>query len=52
MAKDNKNKNSKKKFNEENSRQSNISFNKNKKSQPKEKVNGGVLIYSKHLNVS
>ena len=52
MAKDNKNKNSKKKFNEENSRQSNISYNKNKKSQPKEKVNGGVLIYSNPLTVS
>ena len=52
MAKDNKNKNSKKKFNEENSRQSNISYNKNKKTQPKEKVNGGVLIYSNPLTVS
>ena len=52
MAKDIKNKNSKKKFNEENSRQSNISYNKNKKTQPKEKVNGGVLIYSNPLTVS
>ena len=53
MIKDNKKNNSKKKFNkDENSRQSNISFNKNKKNQPKEKVNGGVLIYSKPLTVS
>ena len=54
MMKDNMKKNNSKKKNikEENSRQSNISFNKNKKSQPKEKVNGGVLIYSKPLTVS
>ena len=53
MVKDNGKKNgSKKKGKEESSRQSNISFNKNKKNQPKEKVNGGVLIYSKPLTVS
>lgn len=53
MVKDNgKKNNSKKKIKDENSRQSNISFNKNKKNQPKEKVNGGVLIYSKPLTVS
>lgn len=54
MMKDNMKKNNSKKKNvkEENSRQSNISFNKNKKNQPKEKVNGGVLIYSKPLTVS
>ena len=53
MGKDNGRKNvSKKKQGEENSRQSNISFNKNKKGQPKEKVNGGVLVYSKPLTVS
>ena len=53
MAKDNGKKNNSKKNNrEENSRQSNISYNKIKKNQPKEKVNGGVLIYSKPLTVS
>ena len=52
MAKDNKKMNSKKNQHEENSRQSNISYNKNKKNQPKEKVNGGVLTYSKPLTVS
>ncbi len=54
MGKDSGKKNiSKKKVNkDDNSRQSNISFNKNKKSQSTEKVNGGVLIYSKPLTVS
>ena len=53
MVKDSgKKNNSKKKFKDETSRQSNISFNKNKKNQPKEKVNGGVLVYSKPLTVS